>query len=185
MKMFLLLLLPFGCFTQAQPMQFLNAVNYSPSPAIHSNSQSLNQSDHFQFLQNLQTNLQASPRRFASQPNLLSMRNHRLSPSLPLINLNTSGKGPVIVGLDSQAQRHPQNNSYLVRQGVQYINGFGGQPMLNFNQNQNLGNISSNVNCFFSFLVFFCQCICSNAYSIRILSDKIKTCLRFPKLLVI
>jgi hypothetical protein len=99
-------------------------------------------SNGFQSIQNFQNNLDSGSSFFANNPNILSLRNHRLNPTVPLVNLNKSGNGPIIIGLDSQAQRHPQNNKYIVRQGVNYINGFGGGSILrpSIVNSQNISN---------------------------------------------
>ena len=146
------LLLPLTYLSQAQPMKSFNAGNapfrgslFLPSQRS-SNSNLSQNSNGFQQSQNFQSN---NTQIFASNPNVLPMQYHRLNPTLPLINLNKSGSGPVIIGMDKNSKQNQQNQMYSVTQGVQYINGFRGG---NFPQNfQNSTQFFGNQNVTFSY----------------------------------
>ena len=152
-------LLPIGYRFQAQPTRIMNAGNgpfrfplrmKSPSQmsSFQSNvfSQNNRSTNRLQLIQNIQNNLNSGSNFFANSPNLMALQGHRLNPSVPLINLNNSGSGPVVLGLDSQAQMNPQNNSFMVRQGVNYPNGFGGGSVQHFAAAQPQSVPMSNVN---------------------------------------
>ena len=95
-----------------------------------------------QNLQRIQNNLNSGINFFANNPSVQPLKYHRLNPNIPLINLNSSGKGPVIIGVDTQAKQHPHNQNFIARQGVNYINGFGGGSIFVPNRSSygNVGN---------------------------------------------
>ena len=142
------IILPLEYFSQAQQMKSLNAGLASNDGSIFS-SQNISSFQNSNFPQSsnnlLQNSILRNRRIFVNNPSRIPLRMHRLNPSLPLVNLNRSGSGPIIIGMDSNAQQNSQNQKYMIRQGVQYVNGFGGGSFLqgsnnsqNFIGNQNV-----------------------------------------------